>query len=181
MSFFFSLQKARIFSNVNTNIYTIRQFGIADVDAYKRIRLEALEKEPGMYGNSYAMEAALTQEDWTNRISLPGHARFGLYCNDELVGLTAVIINAANHAEAYMTQSYIRKEHRGKGLSAMLYDARIAWAKANDVKVLTIGHRKSNLASKAANQKYGFVYSHSETRTWPDGITEEMLNYTLNI
>jgi len=167
---------------VSTNtIYSIRQFTIADVEAYKRIRLEALEKEPGMFGNSHAMEAALPQEDWNGRITLPGNARFGMYCNDELIGLTGIIKNAENPAEAYMTQSYIRKNHRGKGLSAMLYDARIEWAKENGVEVLTIGHRKSNLASKAANQKYGFVYSHSETRNWPDGATEEMLHYVLEL
>lgn len=161
--------------------YSIRQFTIAEVEAYKRIRLEALATEPGMFGNSYAMEAALPQEDWINRISLPGNARFGIYCNDELIGLTGIIINDAKPTEAYMTQSYIHKAHRGKGLSAMLYDARIAWAKEKGVKLLTISHRKTNLASKAANQKYGFVYHHTESRTWPDGLTEDNLHYTLNI
>ncbi len=166
---------------MNTASYTIRQFSIADVDAYKRIRLEALATEPGMFGNSYAMEVAMPQEDWINRISLQGNARFGLYCNDELIGLTGIIINAENPTEAYMTQSYIQKAHRGKGLSAMLYDARIAWAKANGVAILTISHRKTNLASKAANRKYGFLYHHTESRTWPDGVTEDNICYILNI
>lgn len=166
---------------MDTASYTIRQFSIADVDAYKRIRLEALATEPGMFGNSYAMEVALPQEDWINRIVQSGHARFGLYCNEELIGLTAIIINAENPTEAYMTQSYIHKAHRGKGLSAMLYDARIAWAKVNGVAILTISHRKSNLASKAANQHYGFIYHHTESRTWPDGVTEDNICYTLNI
>lgn len=170
-----------LLNRVNTASYTIRQFTIADVDEYKRIRLEALEKEPGMFGNSHAMEAAMPHEDWVNRIVNPKHARFGLYCNKELIGLTAIIIDAENPAEAYMTQSYIRKEHRGKGLSALLYDARIAWAKAKGVKLLTISHRKSNLASKAANQKYGFVYHHTDSRTWPDGMTEDNVHYALHI
>lgn len=166
---------------MDTASYTIRQFSIADVDAYKRIRLEALATEPGMFGNSYAMEVALPQEDWINRISLPSNARFGLYCNNELIGLTGIIINAAKPTEAYMTQSYIHKAHRGKGLSAMLYDARIAWARDNSVATLTISHRKSNLVSKAANQHYGFIYHHTESRTWPDGVTEDNICYTLNI
>jgi len=161
--------------------YSIRQFTIDDIDAYKRIRLEALATEPGMFGNSHAMEAAMPHEDWVNRIVQHGHARFGLYFNDDLIGLTAIIINAENPVEAYMTQSYIRKEHRGKGLSTLLYDARIAWAKAKGVKLLTISHRGSNLASKAANQHYGFVYHHTDSRTWPDGVTEDNVHYTLSI
>ncbi len=56
--------------------YSIRQFTMAEVEAYKRIRLEALATEPGMFGNSYAMEAALPQEDWINRISLHRQCAF---------------------------------------------------------------------------------------------------------
>ena len=61
----------------------------------------------------------------------------------------------------------------------MLYEPRIAWAKEKGYKKLIISHRKSNSASKAANQKFGFVYTHSESKTWPDGITEDNVYYEL--
>lgn len=148
---------------------------------YKAIRLEALQLEPGFFGNSYAIEVAMTDAEWLERITDPGMARFGLYCNDELAGLTAIIQDKEKKEEAYMTQSYIRMAHRNKGLSRLLYDARLAWAKEQGIKRLTIGHKENNLASKAANQRYGFRYTHRETRTWPDGSTADMLYYVLEL
>lgn len=164
---------------MNETNYTIRLFSPTEVAAYKAIRLEALLQEPGVYGNSYAMEAAMPAEDWADRVINPLHGRFGLYHDAELIGLTGIIINKDKRDEAYMTQSYIRKPYRGRGLSKMLYDARLQWARERGVKRLEISHKESNTASKVANQKYGFTYTRRETRNWPDGSTEDNLVYEL--
>jgi GNAT superfamily N-acetyltransferase len=160
--------------------YTICQFSSEDVAQYRSIRLEALQLESGMFCNSYAYEAAFSQEQWLARLSNPNGACFGLYYGNELVGITSIVVsNEEKPDEASMTQSYIRKEHRGRGLSKILYETRLEWAKAHQIKCLKIGHRASNLASRAANQHYGFTYTHSESNTWPDGKTEEMFYYEL--
>ena len=161
--------------------YSIRPFLPEEVEIYKAMRLEALQLEPGMFGNSHALEAAFTNEQWLARLTDPYRACFGLFFNGELIGITAIITEQEKPGEAYMTQSYIRKAHRGKGLSRLLYEARLAWAKEHDVKRLIIGHRRSNATSKAANQHYGFRYTHNESRTWPDGATEDMLYYVLDL
>ena len=132
-----------------------------------------------MFGNSYAMEAAYPEENWAQRCTNPGCAIFGLYANDELIGITGIIQNAENPEEGYMTQSYIRRAHRGQKLSGLLYEARIAWARSNGIGRLIISHKATNHASKAANQRFGFCYTHSESRTWPDGSTEDNLFYEL--
>jgi GNAT superfamily N-acetyltransferase len=162
-------------------VYIIRQLTVADVTAYKAIRLEALQQEPGMFGNSYALESGYTDQHWLDRVSNPNGAIFGLYHTTELIGITAIIIDGEHPEEAYMTQSYIRKTHRGKGLSQLLYKARLEWARERELGRLLIGHRESNLISKAANQRHGFKYAYSAPRTWPDGCTEDMLYYTLEL
>lgn len=160
--------------------YTIRQFSPEDVAQYKSIRLEALQLDRGMFCSSYEYESAFSREQWLARVSNPVGACFGLYYGDELIGITGVVVaDKEKPDEAYMTQSYIRKAYRGKGLSKMLYEARLAWAKEHQIKYLKIGHRASNLASKAANQHYGFIYTHSEPNAWPDGQTEDMFYYEL--
>jgi RimJ/RimL family protein N-acetyltransferase len=159
--------------------YSIRRFSANEWEQYKAIRLEALSLEPGMFGNSHALEAAFTDQEWQEGLSGEGRYRFGLHAGDELIGLTAFVISQDNLTEAYMTQSYIKKEHRGKGLSRLLYDTRLASARDLGIKRLIIGHRESNIASKAANQRYGFKYTHSESRLWPDGTTEDMCYYEL--
>lgn len=104
-------------------------------------------------------------------------AYFGLYHGDECIGLTGVVEHKDNPQDTLLIASYIRKEHRGKGLSRMLYEARIVWAKENGYKRAIISHRASNVASKAANQKHGFVYTHAERKIWPDGIADDQLFY----
>ncbi len=162
------------------NPYTIRPFTVKDTMAYKAVRLEALQREPGMFCSSYATEAAFTDEQWQGRIMGSNQSRFGLYYGEELIGITGIIIEDAAREEAYLTHSYIRKEHRGKGLSRLLYEARIAWAKERGIKRLLISHRASNTASMKANQKFGFRYTHKSSQTWPpDGTVEDLLHYEL--
>lgn len=158
----------------------MRQFLPEDAMRYKAIRLEALQLEADKFSNSYAMEAAYPDAHWHGRLDNPKSAFWGLYAGNELVGLTGIAIQPDRPDTAYMGQSYIRKEHRGKKLSRMLYDARIAWARGHGLKRLTIGHRAINASSKAAIQHFGFCYTHSETRLWPpDNLPDDILYYEL--
>jgi hypothetical protein len=49
--------------------YTIQQMQVDDVERYKKLRLEALSTEPGVFGNSYATEAAYPEEVWRDRMT----------------------------------------------------------------------------------------------------------------
>jgi RimJ/RimL family protein N-acetyltransferase len=163
-----------------TNNYCLRHFQSEDATQYKAIRLEALQLEAGMFSNSYATEAAYPDAHWADRLSNPNGAFWGLYDGDELIGLTGIGVQKDMPDTGYMGQSYIRKEHRGKRLSRLLYEARIAWAREHGLKRLTIGHRTINTASKTALHHFGFVYTHSETRIWPpDNQPDDILYYEL--
>lgn len=160
--------------------YSIRRFLPEDLKLYKAIRLEALQLEPGMFGSNYAREASFTDQQWQDRINGHNSDCFGLFYRDQLIGVTGIVIDKDDPSLALMTQSYIRKEHRGKGLSRLLYEARLAWAAERpQIKRLRIGHRESNHISKAANQHYGFVYVAREPSDWPDGGREDTLYYEL--
>lgn len=165
----------------DTNGYSIRRFTASGVEHYRTLRLEALQQEPGVFSSSYAREIAFTKEQWLDRLNNVSSACFGLYHGDELVGLTGIVIDKLETHLAHMTQSYIRAEYRGKGLSHLLYDARIQWAKEKGIKILRIGHRENNLRSKAANQHYGFKYTYRESINWPDGTVDDSLYYELRI
>ena len=159
----------------------IRRFLPHEAGAYKAIRLEALALDRGMFGNSYETEAAFDDAHWGDRLRNPDVACFGLFDGEALIGLTSILRDAERRAEAYMTQSYIRKAYRGRGLSAMLYEARIGWAREVGIARLLIGHRERNAASAAAIRRYGFAFSHCVSRQWPDGATEDMIYYTLDL
>ncbi|RYZ52368.1 MAG: GNAT family N-acetyltransferase [Sphingobacteriales bacterium] len=152
-----------------------------DLEAYKAMRLESLKNCPGYFGNSYDLEAAFPETEWQHRLTDTSRACFGLYHLDELIGITAILIEDADARQAYLTQSYIRESHRKRGLSRLLYQARINWAKEQGVRKLIIGHRKSNEISRRANQRFGFIYTHCEPRDWPDGTSEPFLYYFLEL
>ena len=161
-----------------TGIYSIRQLLENEVDLYKSMRLEAIQTEPAMFRCTTPPEADLTDAQWLERIKDP-RAVFGLFANDEFVGMTSILL--LNEHEGYMGQSYVRKEHRGLGLSSLFYKIRMAWALDRQLKLLSVSHRESNLISKAANQRFGFQYSHSESCNWLDGTTEDVLYYVMDL
>lgn len=159
--------------------YYIRQFTIADKEIYKQIRLESLQREPAVFGSSYKREVAFEETEWENRLNNPNSGSFGLYYGDILIGTTGILI--PQPGTALLIASYIRKEHRGKGLSRLLYQTRIDWARNQGIKSIVVSHRKSNLLSRAANQHFGFRYTHEEMTTWPDGQEEENVYYCLEL
>ena len=160
--------------------YTIRRFTSDDAPTYKHMRLEALQTEAGMFGSSHSREAAFADELWRERLANPHAAFFGLYDGNELIGITGILVADKEKPDtALMVASYIRKAYRGMGLSAMLYAARIAWAKAHGIKRIELAHRASNAASKGANAKFGFKYTRSEAREWLDGGKEDIVYYEL--
>ncbi len=52
----------------------IRQLAPADVQAYKRIRLQALRENPEAFSSSWEEESAFTDQEWEERL-----VRIGFY------------------------------------------------------------------------------------------------------
>lgn len=105
---------------------------------------------------------------------------FGLFDHEKLIGITAVISITEDKAECIM--SFIEPDYRGRGLSALLYEARIEWAlKKKHLKILVSGHREGNTASQKALLKHGFTYARTNDETWPDGQKAPGYEYELDL
>ncbi|MFD2581486.1 GNAT family N-acetyltransferase [Pedobacter vanadiisoli] len=163
---------------IEMDTYKIRQLHDSEAMLYKAMRLEAIQTEPSMFRCSSPAEADLTDEEWRERVKYP-RAVFILLDNEIPIGMTSIL--RLNEDEAYLGQSYIKKEYRGKGLSGLLYKIRMKWASKLPLKRLTVSHRESNTISKAANQRLGFVFTHREPLNWLDGTTEDVLYYSLEL
>jgi len=159
----------------------LRHFTVDDWQVYKSIRLEALEAEGHFFGARIAIESAQTDEQWKERLANEKCAIWGLYDSEVCIGLTGAVEMREDIQGALFIASYIRKEYRGKGLSALYYQARIEWAKDMGYKFAEVHHRRDNLASKAANQKFGFIYTHTVNVPWPDGTDDDSLYYRLRL
>lgn len=162
----------------------VRQFNAADWQTYKDVRLEALERHGDVFGMSLENETARDDGSWKTMLSNGTQAFFGLQDGGNIAGITGVITDAyvENSRAAVMIASYIRKDYRGRGLSALLYKARIDWARASgQFDRIVVSHREGNEASRRANQAFGFTLYCVEEQTWGDGSKGNIYRYELRL
>lgn len=154
--------------------FTVRQLRVDEWSLYKRIRLEGLSKNPEAFSPS-RNESEFTDSDWQARLSHSDGSIFGLFADIEIVGLTAVVRDKKNPTVAHLTQSYIQQPFRDKGLSKLLYQERIYWARdQGDIELLTLDVNEDNLASQNACKNFGFIQSDSYLDQ-----TQKVMVYTL--
>jgi L-amino acid N-acyltransferase YncA len=160
--------------------YHLKKFEAADWQDFKIIRLEALQKEPSVFCPS-TNEMERSDEEWIALLNEERKPVFGLLYNDEIIGLTGLVQDREDPDgdTALCVMSYIRKEHRGKGLSRLLYETRIRAARDLGYKKIRTAHRASNEASKRANQRFNFKVVDQRSRAWPDGGIEDIFIYEL--
>lgn len=149
----------------------IRPFHIHEWEDFKTKRLQALKELPHLFLSGYAESAVKDDHHWRDMIEDEKCKIFGLFDDRKLVGITGVFESQYDPSgkTANLGMSFIDSEYRRKGLSNMLYQARIDWARSKGFKKITVGHREGNEASKAANQKFGFEFVEKEEIEFPDG------------
>ncbi|MEO5859965.1 MAG: GNAT family N-acetyltransferase [Pyrinomonadaceae bacterium] len=162
--------------------YSIRRLDEVDWSIFKDIRLKALATDPFVFGSTLAAESERTEEQWREFLRSRKYGVFVVFANDVPIGMTGIVVdrNDPNQRTALLWGSWLDPEIRGKGLSRMLYESRIEWARAHPtVRRVVVSHRASNLSSKFANQAFGFVPTQVTEKVWNDGIQEEEFHYEL--
>lgn len=169
--------------HVEMNI-SIRKIAEPDWQTFREIRLNALESDPKVFGSNYGKEVNKSEQDWKDWTGAKYQAIF-FVCDDEKpIGMTGIFIpqDTVEKSKAVLWGSWLAPEYRRKGLSELMYKARIDWAKQQpEIRRIEVSHRESNLASKYANQKHGFKFIKEEDRVWHDGTTEKDVIYELKI
>jgi len=163
---------------------SIRQLTEDNWQDFSRVRLKALQTDPEVFGSNYEKESQMTEADWRSRLQAKDNAIFLIYAGDTPIGMTGVSVdrNDATQKTALLWGSWLAPHARGKGLSELMYRTRIKWAKQQPtVEKIIVSHRASNVASKYANQKHGFVLTHKHEKVWTDGAIEDEIFYELKI
>lgn len=164
--------------------FSIKQLHEDDWRELSEVRLKALRTDPSVFGSNYELESQFTEEDWRNKLRSDDSAIFIIFDGETPVGMTGVSVLREDETKrtALLWGSWLEPEFRGQGLSDLIYRARIDWAKAHPtVEKIIVSHRASNLASKYANQKHGFVFTHINEKTWTDGAREDEICYELKL
>ena len=164
---------------------SIRPFEPAEWKLFRDFRLNALQAAPGSFWGTYEDAMAKADEVWQDYMRRDATQQvFGLFDEDRLIGITAAFRHRGDPSgeTAILAMSYIEPEYRGRGLSRLLYRARLDWIRAQpQLRRVVVSHRESNEISRAANQHFGYKYTGREPHTWPDGLTEDELFYELLI
>lgn len=164
---------------------SIKRLTVEDWLAFSEIRLRALQTDPQVFGSNYAAESQFTEEDWKKRlVDTENSAIFALFDEEEPIGMTGVSVwrDDETKSTAILWGSWLAPDYRGKGLSDVIYRARIDWAKKHPtIRRLIVSHRASNLASKYANRKHNFKFTGTDEKVWNDGAVEDEVCYELFI
>jgi RimJ/RimL family protein N-acetyltransferase len=163
---------------------SIRQINENDWREFSKVRLKALQTDPNVFGSNYELESKFTEADWKSRLPAEDSAVFLIFAGDEPIGMTGVSVWREDETKrtALLWGSWLEPDFRGKGVSELMYEARIDWAKAHPtVERIIVSHRASNISSKYANQKHGFVFTKMNEKTWIDGVTEDEVCYELKL
>lgn len=163
---------------------TVRAFEPSEWPAFREMRLAALKDVPGAYSGTYEDSLKRADAAWQALVRGPTHQIFGLFEGTRLIGITGVFASDEDHSggTAALMMSYILPEYRKRGLSRLLYDARLAWARTRpQFKLVTVSVRESNAASRKANQRFGFVMTETQRRVRRDGVSEDEIFYELKL
>jgi len=161
---------------------SIRQLTEGDWQALSSIRLRALQTDPSVFASSYEVESKFCESDWQKWFDPENTALFIIFDDEKPVGMTAISVyrDDPTNKTAILWGSWLEPSVRRRGLSKMMYEYRIAWAKAHPtVEKIIVSHRASNLSSRYANQKHGFLLTDITEKVWPDGIRDKELHYEL--
>jgi ribosomal protein S18 acetylase RimI-like enzyme len=104
---------------------------------YRKLRLEALQKDPIAFGSSYEEEFSRTEEFWRNRI---GNMLFAVE-TDRPVGMVryAFETRTKNKHVAGIYAMYVNKEFRNRGIGKRLMDDVISLiAENNDIRKIRL-------------------------------------------
>ena len=162
--------------------YSIRKLEEKDWRVFSEIRLRSLQTDPSVFGSNHERESKFSESEWRSQLSNTDSAVFAVFDGERPVGMTGVAVDRDDPSRktALLWGSWLEPSARGNGVSKLFYEARIGWARQQPgVERIIVSHRESNVASKFANQKFGFVPTHVTDKKWNDGINEKEFHYEL--
>ncbi len=145
---------------------SVRRIQADQVDAFRRIRLEALRSEPTFYASSYEDWVSLSVDEWQQRLHDPVFVAFR---DDEPVGMTGLLRQRASKMahRATIIMVYVRKNLRGTGLARSLLGTVADYARNIGILQLELAVSAENPAAIRFYLREGF----SEVGRIPAGFT----------
>jgi GNAT superfamily N-acetyltransferase len=135
----------------------IRHLGPEDIDIFRRIRLEALRREPAAFASSAEDWEALPDAEWRRRLT--ANAVFVDFHDGEPVAMMGLMRQSASKMahRATVIMVYVRKERRGAGHATALLDAVVDHARVAGIRLLELALSAENPTALRFYQREGFT------------------------
>ncbi len=129
----------------------VRVLGPHDWETWREIRLRSLADSPDAFGSTLEREQGFTEQDWRDRL---GTQAVVVVDAGRSVACGSVFV--PEPGRAMIVAMWVDPAHRGRGLSRLVLDPLVAWAREQGL-VAELGVNRSNPAARAAYLSYGFV------------------------
>jgi ribosomal protein S18 acetylase RimI-like enzyme len=150
--------------------FTVRRLGAEDVDAFRVVRMEALERSPEAFLTTPREQALRSREQ--DLAGLRDGAVFGAIAGETIVGTAGFhryTQDKARH-KGVVWGLYVRQDFRGRGVAAALLQAVIAHARG-EVEILGLSVIPQNDSARRLYERFGFVAYGTEPRAMKQGET----------
>lgn len=139
----------------------IRRLHSEDAAAFQALRLSALLDTPEAFESSHEEELGRPLAEVARRFEQkPGHAVFGAFDADDLVGMVGVAREAPlkKQHKVFIWGMYVAPAARGHGVARQLVLASLALARATPgIAKVTLNVDAANVAAIALYESLGFV------------------------
>lgn len=141
--------------------FAVRRLLPADWQAYRAIRLRALEDAPDAFGATLAEAQAWPQQEWAARLERAASSGIdcplGAEADGQLVGLCWAKVDAEDPGIVNLYQMWSAPALRGRGLAGELLRHAIEWARARGARCMQLGVNCANPGAVRLYERAGFV------------------------
>ena len=130
-----------------------------DWQEYKKIRLEALKKEPQAFGSSYAKEKVRSENEWKDKLVKSENSNslsfyYAVSKENKFVAIGGAYQDA--NKQWNIIAIYTKKEFRGQGLGQKIFQSIIDEIKSRKIKKVYLCVNVSQTAAQELYKKNGF-------------------------
>lgn len=143
----------------------IRILNMNDLQQYKQIRLELLQKEPCNFGSSFEEEHEFDEQMWINRLTKESILAIGAFYKDELIGIVLAVFNPRKKLShvAALNSIYVKQEYRNKGFAKKMIAFALEQIKSRRVEIVVLSVVTTNISAVNLYKSLGF-YTYGEDK-----------------
>jgi ribosomal protein S18 acetylase RimI-like enzyme len=145
---------------VSATAVLVRRLQPQDWQAYRAIRLRALEDAPDAFSATLEEAQAWPPEHWAARLDKAAVSSIdcplGAESGGQLVGMVWAKVDGDDPDTVNLYQMWVAPAFRGRGVAAALLEEAIGWARARGARTVGLGVNCANHAAVALYERAGF-------------------------